>query len=61
VSSAQGADMLLYAAVARLRLGEMLGDDEGSALAGEARAWMTGQGVRSPDRFAAMLAPLPPL
>ncbi len=60
VSGAQGADMLLHAAVARLRLGEVLGNDEGNALVGEARAWMTGLGVRAPERFASMLAPLPP-
>jgi eukaryotic-like serine/threonine-protein kinase len=50
-------DMLLFAAVARRRRGELLGDDEGLNLVAEANAWMIKRKVQSPDRIAAMLAP----
>jgi hypothetical protein len=50
-------DMQLYAAAARYRLGELLGGQEGRALVSEATLWMTGQGIRHPDRFAAVYAP----
>lgn len=61
--------MPLFAMAARLRLGERLADptkagrvsgiagDEGSELVARARAWMDEQGVRAPERLAAMLAP----
>jgi hypothetical protein len=49
--------MELFAAVARLREGQLLGDARGAALAAEAERWMLGQGVAEPDRVAAMLAP----
>ena len=51
------ADMALHAAVARRRRGELVGGDEGRALVAEADAWMAGQGIKNPARFAAMLAP----
>jgi tetratricopeptide (TPR) repeat protein len=55
----QSADMQLFAAVARLRLGEAL-RAEGAALVREAVAWLEGQGVVRPLQFASMLAPRPP-
>jgi hypothetical protein len=57
VTSAEAADMGLHAAVARLRLGENIGGREGEALLGEARAWMSAQEVRLPERLMEMLAP----
>jgi eukaryotic-like serine/threonine-protein kinase len=54
---AETADMSLYAAAARHRLGLALGGDEGSRLIEEAARAMTAQGVRVPARFAAMLIP----
>jgi hypothetical protein len=55
--SAEAADMRLHAAVARLRLGELLGGAEGEDLASRASAWFGAQDVRAPRRLAAMLAP----
>jgi len=46
--------MRLYAAVARLRRGELLDDRAAIAAVG---AWMMAEEVASPARFAAMLAP----
>ena len=51
------ADMALHAAVARRRHGELLGGDSGREEVGAADAWMAGQLIRNPDRFAAVLAP----
>ena len=51
------ADMALHAAVARRRRGQLLGGDTGRGLVSEADAWMAKQGIKSPERFAAMLAP----
>jgi hypothetical protein len=57
---AESADMQLHAAVARMRLGALLGASEGEEIEQRARAWMAEQGVARPDRIAAMLAPLAP-
>jgi eukaryotic-like serine/threonine-protein kinase len=51
------ADMLLYASVARRRLGEVLGGTEGCAHVEEANRWMAGQGVRRPGRITSMYMP----
>ena len=51
------ADMALFAACARRRLGEMLGGDEGSALVAAADAVMRGQGIVSSTRWTAMYTP----
>jgi serine/threonine protein kinase len=53
----EAADMPLHAAAARLRLGELIGGDQGRALIARAREWMQSQSIRNPDRMAAMLAP----
>jgi len=53
----EGADMALHAAAVRHQLGLALGDDEGTTLLAAADQWMAGQGVRRPDRIAAMLVP----
>lgn len=54
VKACEVADMHLYAAVARRRLGEAQGDQ---ALATQADEWMRHQEVRNPARMAGMLAP----
>jgi hypothetical protein len=55
--SADAADMPLYAASARHRLGSRLGGDEGRVLVRGAFDAMTTRGVRVPERFAQMLVP----
>src|SRR5262249_49791361 len=51
------ADMALYGAAARYRLGRLLGGDEGRALTDGADAWMRAEGIVRPDRMVDMLAP----
>ncbi len=51
------ADMKLYAAVARRRLGEITGGAEGQLLTGEADSWMLAQKIKAPVRITQMLAP----
>ena len=51
------SETALHAAAARTRLAEIVGGAEGEGLAARARAWMTAQGVRNPDRLVAMLLP----
>ncbi len=53
----EAAEMGLYVAVTRRRLGEVLADDLGQGLIEEADAWMQGQGIERPDRMTQMLAP----
>jgi hypothetical protein len=50
-------DMRLYANVTRMRQGQLRGGADGVALVAQAEAWMRGQGIVRPERFAAMLAP----
>jgi hypothetical protein len=50
-------DMALHAAVARRRSGELVGGDFGAGQIAAADAWMTGQGIRNPERMTAVLAP----
>jgi hypothetical protein len=49
--------MRYLAAVARRRLGELKGGDEGRMLIDQVNSWMSTQSIRNPDRFTAMLAP----
>jgi eukaryotic-like serine/threonine-protein kinase len=58
VASADAAEMLLHAAVARECLGERVAGVEGVELVREARAWMASQDIRAPDRMVATIAPL---
>ncbi len=53
----QACGLGLYAAAARRRHGVLLGGDNGHAVVGAAEAWMKGQGIVSPERITAMLAP----
>jgi serine/threonine protein kinase len=52
-------EMPLHAAVARRGRGALTGGDDGHALVQQADAWMHEQTIRSPAKFAAMLAPGP--
>ncbi len=51
------ANMSLYAAVTRRRLGQLVGGHEGQSLIEAADAWMTGQTIQNPLAWARMLAP----
>ena len=50
-------DMSLHAAVARRRLGELLGGDAGRALVAQADSWMASQGIVNSSRMTALFAP----
>ena len=52
------ADMAVHAAIARRRLGERTGGDQGAALVAAADARMRELGIVRPDRWAAMWTPL---
>ena len=56
-SGLRSAEMALHLAAARRRRGELVGGDEGRGLVEESNAWMTGQGIRNPDRMSLLLAP----
>ena len=51
------AGMILYAATARRRRGEIMGGAAGHALVAASDAAMAERGVQAPDRFADMYAP----
>jgi hypothetical protein len=51
------ADMGLHAAVARRRLGALLGGSEGQAMGARTDEWMGQQGIRQPERMSAILLP----
>jgi tetratricopeptide (TPR) repeat protein len=52
-------DMPLHGAVAKRRRGALIDGSDGRVLVEEADAWMSAQTIRSPAKFAAMLAPGP--
>jgi hypothetical protein len=51
------ADMQLYAAVARRRIGALQDDARGRELHRQAEEWMAAQTIRNPTAFTRMLAP----
>jgi hypothetical protein len=53
----ESARMLLYAAAARRRLGQLIGGEQGVALVAQAETWMAGQKIASPERMTRMLIP----
>ena len=57
IAGFERADMLLYAAVSRRRLGELTTDDSGGELIRQADGWMAARGVRNPARMARLIAP----
>jgi eukaryotic-like serine/threonine-protein kinase len=50
-------DMLIFAAAARRRLGELLGGQAGQTLIAQAEAWMSSQKIVAPERIAALYVP----
>jgi hypothetical protein len=57
VAGFEAAQMRLYAAAARRRLGQLTAGAEGEALVAEADEWMRQQRIRQPAQIARMLAP----
>jgi hypothetical protein len=57
IAGFDAASMSLHAAVARRRLGGIVGGSEGRGLIVAADVFMAGQGVRSPERLTSALAP----
>lgn len=53
----EAADMKLYAATARRRLGEILGGDNGGELITKADDWMTKQQIKNPAAVANLMVP----
>lgn len=57
VLACDDADMKLHAAVARWRLGEVIGGERGRDLQQSAETWMYEQGVRNPAGMLSLVAP----
>jgi serine/threonine protein kinase/tetratricopeptide (TPR) repeat protein len=57
IQTFERAEMGLYAAAARRRLGEKLRDERGSQLVARADAWMKSQNIKNPEAMTRMLAP----
>jgi serine/threonine protein kinase len=53
----EAADMKLYAATARRRLGEIVGGDGGTELITQADEWMSKQEIKNPAAVANLMAP----
>ncbi len=53
----EAADMGLFAAACRRRMGELIGGGPGGAYVAGADAWMSQREIRNPERMTAMLAP----
>jgi hypothetical protein len=51
------ADIDLYEAVARRRLGELLGNERGQRHIDEADAWMRKRLIKNPEAMTQMMAP----
>ena len=51
------ADMTLYLAVTRRRIGQLRPDDVGSACLRDSDRWMANQGVKNPAALSRMIAP----
>ncbi len=55
----QPHDAELFAHAVRMRLGKLIGGDEGAQLVTSTRAWLDAQGVREPETMIGMLLPGP--
>jgi hypothetical protein len=53
----EAADMRLYAAVTRRRLGTLVGGERGRALRRQAEDWMAAEEIRNPDAMSRLVAP----
>jgi hypothetical protein len=57
VAAFDAADMGLFAAAARRRLGEIVGGDRGRVLIESADAWLAGQGIQNAGNMTTLYAP----
>ncbi|HUP59144.1 MAG TPA: protein kinase [Thermoanaerobaculia bacterium] len=57
VRNFEKAEMRLFAAAARRRLGKLVGGDEGRAMVADADAWLRGQLVKVPEKMVDVLMP----
>jgi len=57
VTAFEAAEMWLFAAAARRRLGELLGGSEGTSLVAQAESFMRAQAIVNPDAMTRMMAP----
>jgi serine/threonine protein kinase/tetratricopeptide (TPR) repeat protein len=57
IEGLDASDMALYAAVARRKLGEVMGGDQGRELITQADDWMSQQQIRNPAAVANLMAP----
>ncbi|HEX4446658.1 MAG TPA: protein kinase [Polyangiaceae bacterium] len=57
LSESESTDTLIYAVMVRLRLGELLGGDEGRALAQSAADELRAQGTTEPERWVGLYLP----
>jgi hypothetical protein len=57
IAGLEQADMALYAAAARRRLGQLIGGDEGRELIAQADEWLGRQQVRNPAAITRVMAP----
>jgi hypothetical protein len=57
VAGLEAADMALYAAAARRRLGELVGADHGRELIDQANEWMNRQQIKNPSAVTNLMAP----
>ena len=57
IGSLEESGMALHVAVARRRLGALLGGEEGAALVSASREWMASRGIVHPDKLADVYAP----
>jgi hypothetical protein len=53
----EGAEMKLFGAATKVRIGQLIGGAKGSTLVHEADQWMLSQRIRHTDRMVATLAP----
>jgi hypothetical protein len=57
ITASDATELGLYAAVSRVRLGALVGGDEGQALRDDGVARLVAEEIKNPDRFVALYAP----
>jgi hypothetical protein len=57
VDVSEAAEMAMHGIIARYRLGELLGGDEGRKLVESARLSLSAEGIKNPERWVAAFLP----